>query len=301
MDFKNSNSGERGLSNTDPKRPSVFDYLDYREFLKDLFSYKKEQNKNFSLAVFSRKAGITSRNYLKRIVDGERHLSTQNIPKFCIGFDLSKKESLFFEALVHYNQANDDIGKKHYFHLLCAASENEKNSAMELIKNQYEVFSHWYILAIRELLWLTDFQENTTYIAKKLKGKISPKEAEQALKVLQKCGLTKRNDEGRLVPSSPRIRYNQDIINMQVREFHNQMLDRTKEAMRDDSFESWNARALTLAIPQNKSKEIQEEINQFFNTINNKYTLEEPLCQQVIQVNIQMFELTTNTETRRSK
>jgi uncharacterized protein (TIGR02147 family) len=286
------------------KRPRVYDYLDYRKYLGDLLKHKKQLRGSFSLAVFSKKAGLQTRNYLKRIIDGERNLSSENIPKFCIGFELSRKESLYFEALVNYSQNKSEVSKKHYFELLCAAAEGEQNTAVEIAHDQFEIFNNWYILPVRELLLLSDFEENPNYIAKKLKSKINAKQAKHALDVLLKTGLVKRDIETlKLIQTEPIIRYSQDIVNLQIRHYHTQNLDRAGEALKEDDFDSWNVRALTLAIDSEANQEIQQKINEFFSEINRRYSVSDTRqsqCNSVIQMNVQMYELTESSAPKKT-
>src|ERR1035438_176071 len=136
----NSDEKQKPQVATQKKLPRVFDYLDYREFLKDFYQHKKSLNPNFSLAVFSQKAGLATRNYLKRVIDGERPLSSESIPKFCLGLGLGVKEKVYFEALVNFNQTKDDDSKKHYFSSLTQAAENVKGSAVEVVRDQFEVY-----------------------------------------------------------------------------------------------------------------------------------------------------------------
>ena len=150
------------------KIPSLFKYLDYRAYLRDFYQYKKTKLSTYSLAVFSEKSGLVARNTLKRVMDGERSLNTEMIPKFCLGLGLSAKEKIYFEALVHFNQTQDPESKKHYFSALKQASVHVPGSAVEIVRDQFEVYSSWYILPIRELVLLKDFKEDANYISKKL-------------------------------------------------------------------------------------------------------------------------------------
>ncbi len=278
------------------QRPRIYDYIDYRSYLADMARYQKELRPSFSLAVFAKKAGLQTRNYLKRVIDGDRNLSQEYVPKFCQGFELTRRESLFFDALVNYNQAKTEDIKKHYFSLLCAAAEGEPKTVIEIIQDQFEIFNGWHAMTMRELVLLKDFDESPAYLSKKLKGKVSPKDAKHMLDVLVKTGLLKRDEvTRRLVQTSPIARYNQDIINMQVRNYHQKNIDRAKEALAEDPIETWNVRALSLAANATVGAEIQEKINAFFDEINHRYSVtstKQSTCDRVIQMNIQMFEVT---------
>jgi hypothetical protein len=54
------------------KRPSIFQYSDYRAFLRDHFAYMKATNASYSFRTFSRLAGFNSPNFLQLVYDGKR-------------------------------------------------------------------------------------------------------------------------------------------------------------------------------------------------------------------------------------
>jgi len=254
--------------------PSVFSYLDYRAYLKDFYNHKKSINPNFSLTVFSEKAGLATRNYLKRVMDGERPLNSELIPKFCLGLGLGPKEKVYFEALVNFNQTKDVESKKHYFNALTQATEHVKGSVVEVARDQFEVYGHWHILPIRELVLLKDFEENPNYIVRKMKNKISKKQAQEAIDVLLRIGLLVRDPKTqKLKQANPVIVYDKGVVNMVVREFHKQTLDRTKEAIAEDDFESWDLRSLALAVPQEELKNISGALKDFIHELNMKHSL----------------------------
>ena len=80
------------------KRPVIFDYLDYRAFLKDMFCFRKWKDKHFSYRYFAGKSGFASPNYLKLVIDGDRNLTNGSIAKIAKGFKLKKQEREYFET-----------------------------------------------------------------------------------------------------------------------------------------------------------------------------------------------------------
>ena len=89
-------------------RPSIFEYEDYRVFLGDLYSFYKVDKSYFSYRYFSKKAGFSSPNVLKLVIQGERNLTATSIEKFSRALKLTKSEDEFFAYLVQFNQANTE-------------------------------------------------------------------------------------------------------------------------------------------------------------------------------------------------
>src|SRR5262249_32035516 len=71
------------------KMKPVYDYMDYRCFLKERFSSLKARNPLFSYRSFSRLAGTKSSGFLKLIIDGRRNLGDDGIMMVARGFKLN--------------------------------------------------------------------------------------------------------------------------------------------------------------------------------------------------------------------
>ena len=96
---------------------SIYDYINYREYLKDYYTLQKTTTKFFSYWYFSGKAGFSSQNVLKQVIDGQRNVAKKSIHKFCTALNLSEVESQYLGLLVRFNQSKnpeekDDAFKK---------------------------------------------------------------------------------------------------------------------------------------------------------------------------------------------
>ena len=58
---------------------NIFEYYDYREFLQAVFADLKGRRSGYPYPTFSREAGISSHNFLPRIIRRERNLSPEFI------------------------------------------------------------------------------------------------------------------------------------------------------------------------------------------------------------------------------
>lgn len=92
---------------------SVFSFQDYREFLKAYYEFEKERSK-LSFALFAKKAGLNSPNYLKLVIEGARNLTQKNIFLFAKAMNLNDPETAFFETLVQLNQSQSNEEKTFY-------------------------------------------------------------------------------------------------------------------------------------------------------------------------------------------
>src|SRR5262245_50256954 len=96
-------------------RPNIYEYLDFRSFLRDMFVFRKQENSAFSFRMFSRTAHLKSSNFLKLVMEGKRNLSSQTIQGFAQALKLSKEETDFFENLARFGQAQGAEEKSRYY------------------------------------------------------------------------------------------------------------------------------------------------------------------------------------------
>lgn len=78
----------------------VFAYSDYRAFLRDYYVARKAAGRGFSYRSFSRRAELKSPNYLKLVIDGDRHLSPDMAKRFAAACGLQGAAQRYFIELV---------------------------------------------------------------------------------------------------------------------------------------------------------------------------------------------------------
>src|SRR5579885_542919 len=94
---------------------TIYDYMDYRCFLKERFLAIKTKNPLFSYRSFNRLAGGKSSAFLKLVIDGKRNLADEGIQMVVRGFKLNDHERKYFESLVKFNQSRNHEEKDRYF------------------------------------------------------------------------------------------------------------------------------------------------------------------------------------------
>ncbi len=281
------------------EKPLVFDYVDYRDFLKYSFDYLRAKNPSYSMTAFIMQAGfgVNSRGYFNLLISGKRNLSSKTILGFSKALKLNERQSYYFESLVHYNQANTESDKKYYFERLSKYIKG-KHQAYEILRCQYNYFSQWYMVAIRELVSLNDFEYDSTWIAKKLRGRVSKKAISEALKDLLSLGLLEEK-AGQLIQSNKLINFSDNSLNYTVvNNIHRQLLEGSITNLDEDSYEDRSASCVVIATDAKNFEAIREEIKAFRESIMNKYGLNNEKTNCVLNLGIQLNHLTQLTDKR---
>ncbi len=206
------------------KKPTkrIFEYLDYREFLKDYYNAKKEANPAFSLRVFSDKIGFKAKDFISRVMNGGKNLSSQSIPKVASGLRLGKHEAEFFVALVKFNQAETTDERNVAFEQMQAVLKVVRFSEKQHLLGhaQYMVYSDWRHLTIRSLIGMFGFDGNYEALAKQVRPNITVEQAKQSVKLLEECQLIKKDESGKYVLTESAITTGDRTSKLALRGYH---------------------------------------------------------------------------------
>ena len=268
---------------------NIFKYKDYRQFLKDYYSEKKKLLKAFSFRFFAKKANLTSPNYLKLVMDGKRNLTHRNVKKFADGLGLQEKEAHFFENLVFMNQAKNDEEKEFYKKNLRLLKD--KGYGTTLTKEQYQVCSKWFYLVIKEMLLLSDFKEQSRWIADKLDRSLTKREILDAIELLIKLNLVERDPKTqKLVSKSIDFIGEPNVASEAVKKFYKEMIKKAHDCVDHQSADERFLNSLTIAINTKDLPRIFEKIRKFRNELD-EFILRSKKYDSVYQLNIQFFRL----------
>jgi uncharacterized protein (TIGR02147 family) len=171
---------------------SIYQYLDYRNFLTDWFKEKKKKNPRYSIRAFARSLKLNA-GTVTRILQGKRNISKKVITRIIEHFKLRQKEAEYFELLVIFNQSKKAEEKRIYYErIMNFLKVNHK----KIEAGQYEYFNQWYNIAVREILNFYPFDGDFSTLAKFLEPRIKPGQAKNAVKLLEKLRLIKKNKKG---------------------------------------------------------------------------------------------------------
>lgn len=274
-------------------RPVVYNYLDYRAFLKEMVAYKKQKSAGFSYRSFSRIAGFKSPNFLQLVVNGQRNLTNESIAKVTKGFALKKQEREFFENMVFMNQAKSHEEKDHYYKKMRGARGYAKINRVE--KEQYEYFSRWYYPVIRELVTLGEANYPPEKLAAMLKPGISTAEVARAVHLLERLNMIKRDKSGKWVQSDRILTPGPDIQSLILINLHKELLRISMEALDRFPAEQREFNSMILSTRKENIPVIKEKMKKFRDEILELISDDAP-SDQVLQLNLQLFPLAGCTE-----
>jgi uncharacterized protein (TIGR02147 family) len=276
-----------------PVEVSVFDFLDYRAYLRAYYDAAKKRAAGFSFRAFSERAGLRSPNFLKLVIDGDRNLGQESIAKFADALGLQGEERGFFADLVAFAQAEDSVEKNRVFERLAAS--RRFRTARRIDSMVHEYLSHWYHPVIRELVARADFRDEPRWIAEILRPTITPKQAAHSLELLLELGLVVRKQAGGYGLGEPTLTTEHVVSSLGAANFHKQMLERAASSIDTVPASLRDLAALTVCVTPTVAAEVKRRIHQFRESITE-------LCDTqgtgeiVYQLGVQWFPLSATDE-----
>lgn len=269
-------------------RVSVFEYTDFRKYLADHYAAEKARRPSFSYRAFARRAGFSSPNFLKLVIDGMRNLGKESVPSFTKALGLAGEEAKFFADLVAFGQAPNIEEKNRYFERIAAS--RRFRAARRIDGALFDYLSHWWTPAIREMAGRVDFRDDPTWIARELRPRIKPAEAKRALKTLVTLGLLVKDARGQLVRGEPTLTTGHEVRSVAVVNYHRQMLERAAEAIEAQPSSRREFAAVTVCIRADTVPDLKARVQRFCEEVLERCDRDgEP--EVVYQVNVQLFAL----------
>ncbi len=265
---------------------SVFEYLDYRDFLKDFYEEKKLKHSFFSYRLFGAKIGVDP-SYLAKVLIKTRNVSNGAIGAIAAFCGLKEREADYFETLVHFVKARSPKESKLLFEKLLSL---QNVSAKTLLEQQYAFYQKWRHSAIRSLMEFYDFRGDFKALGQQLSPQISAREAKESIRLLEKLKLINKGADGRYRMTDAAITTGLQWSSVAIGAFQEETIRLSAESVARHPKKHRDISTITMNINERDFEEIREKINEFRSSII-KYVHERQSPDRVVQLNIQLFPL----------
>jgi uncharacterized protein (TIGR02147 family) len=267
---------------------SLFDYLDYREFLRDFYLEQKRKNSSYSFRFLAQKTNVDPA-HIARVFQLKRHLSDKSLAPFIQLCKFSEEERTYFDRLVAFNLARTEREAKQAFETLISLSSVKSHT---LRPDQYAYYTHWYFTAVRALISMRPFKvHDAGAIAKMLSPPISLRQARDAVNLLLKLGLVNKGDDGTLQCCDTHVTTGPTWRSFAAKTFQAETIRLAAESLDAHPKELRDISTVTVGIKRERMEEMRQKIADFRKSI--MHLAEEDLePDDIFQLNIQLFPLT---------
>lgn len=269
-------------------KPSSF--LDYRLFLKAVYTYCKETSDTYSYQKFAEDLGFNGTTVMHQIVNGYRSLSIKAAKQIVECFELDALESRYFLTLIAFCNAKNVQSREENFQLLQALKRQTLPD--ETDRDLLDYFSQWYHPVIWELIGTSAFRPDVAWIAKKIIPNLRPSLVQESLDLLLKLDLIAFDLESKAYRQTKnRVTTGHQIKGLALVSYHASMIDHAKAALTSMSGARRDVSAVTVSVNEDTARKLRDMIHSF-----QLQLLDEAersgSGDQVYQINIQLFPFT---------
>ncbi len=269
---------------------SIYNFTNYREFLKCYYEHEKLSRKNFSYQFWADNCGFKSKSYLYKVIRGEKALTVEGADKIGSFMKLNKTELHYFSTIVLFTNSKSLSERTLYFERLQKLSKNSESATIR--ENQISYFTHWYNVVVRELISISDWKADYSQLAKMVVPTITAREAERSVKLLLKIGMVKCDAEGKYSRVNRAVSTGSDITSLAVNTFQRQNLTLAAEAIDRFPREERDISTLTVSVSAQGAAQLQNEIAAFRKKLISIVDSDSDV-DRVYQLNFQAFPLST--------
>ena len=269
-----------------PKLPNIFDYNDFRKYLKDYQAAKRRHDRRFTKSAICKLLGLpNSRSYFNDVLNGKL-VSNTYIERFVKLLEFDTDEARFFRVLVKFNQADIPSERELLFEQLISLNKTPKKV---LDKDIYEYYTEWHHSAIRAVLETFDFKEDYATLAKKLFPPITEKKARESIELLERLGLIKKDKKGFLRLTEKSIIASPEIKKELLMQYQLKCIDISKQALIKNRTMHQVYSTNMISISREGYERLKKRLQKFKLEVRSLVHKDENPADRVYQLNIQLF------------
>jgi len=269
--------------------PFIYNYLDYRQYLMDVYQSLHERDADFSLRSFARMAGSSSPNYLRLIADRKINIHEASLELIEKGVGLKKKEAEYLKILAGFDHAKNHHEKDVFFKKIL--HKRQYKSIKALTKEQYLFFSHWYIPIIRELVVHPKYTGDHAWIARRVEPPISISKVRKGIALLSKLGLIEEGAKpGSWRMTKQVISTASEVLSVAVSKYHRDVIALAAEAIDRFKKPERDIRSVTVGLSPEGFTELKARLESLWKEILD-FSAKQNTVTRVYQINTQLFPL----------
>lgn len=267
---------------------TIYEYNNYRIFLKDTFDSIKANKPQISQRFIANKLGYKSSGAISLILSGKKNISLEKAHSFASFVGLNKEETDYFKLLVQFNQTKSESEEK-YLLLSLAEFKNSHFATIDL--DRYEFFNHWYHSVVREVIGLHPGITSAKDISRLVTPPITELQAQTALDLLEKLQFIRQNENGGYERAEPVVTTGKTMDSSVIKKYNHEMIrlglvdpKGTKKGDRSNS-------SLMLSVSEKTYFTMLEEMREFRKRLLHM-AQEDVDPERVYQFNFQTYPLT---------
>lgn len=263
----------------------IFEYTDYRLFMRDFYEHTKQSKPYFSFRFIASRVGINP-GFIFRLMSGKVHLGLKKVSTFADLLELNGRERDYFVELVRLGRAKreEDIQES-----LKQLQSLRGVQFTTIADDQLEFFSKWHHMAMRSLLSIYPFNgKNYRRLGSMLIPPISADEARESVNRLTRLGMVCCNQDGFFEVADTFISSTEKWSSVAIHTYQRTSIDLSVKALEELSKDERDISTVTFTCSKNQLETLRERLKE----IRQEMLMLSQDCPEedcVMQLNLQLF------------
>ena len=268
---------------------NITKFTDYRTYLIAHAQEMKKLKPDWSYGVWAKSLKLKSTSSITKIIQGQRDPGSKIENEFIKYFNFNEKQTNYFKDLIQLQKISGN--PRLSLMLIEKMGKDFPDANLKTIDTKkFMAISNLYYLSLRELLRVKNIKETPEWLAEQFIVKVTPTEIKNAINIMLDLGLLIRDKNNHLSIAEGRLETTSDISSEAIKQYHEQMLDNAKLALRNTQPEARELTGTTLVMNSKNIKVAKELIREFRKKF--EMLMEDESGDQVYQIQIQLFPIT---------
>ncbi len=240
--------------------PDIYQFDDFREFLKACFEAKVSAQGRYSQRQFAREAGFTNPGYYNDVLKGFKPLSENAVEKMAHVFGLKPNETEFLKLLTAYGQSRTAERKNQIYKQILSRRNRSRFTRLNPVLNRY--YQDYRYALVRGAIEILDFHGNYEALALFLDPPVPVATVKTLVRDLCEWGLVEQRAGGRYFTTQSIVEPPANLIGMS-RAMNSEWLGLAREGLNRLPREKRHVSTMILNISDKLYIELQEMIEKF--------------------------------------
>ena len=274
---------------------SIFEYREPNEYLRDLWTTKRQKNPQFTIRAWANQMGIKHHAPLHEMVNGKRKIPKSLVPSLIKHLNLEATEALFFEFMVDLSRSKSPEQKTMYLERMKSIAPYNKEVKFTELES-FRMLQDPIHFFICEMVYLPDFQPEAAWIQKRLTIEASLERISSAIERLLLLDILREDPQGKLIRVDQFIHTKSDIKDKALQAYHANLSELAKNAVEEQPLLEREFQAMTMNFEMEKMPEAKAMIREFLQQFTAKFDKPSKTEKEIYHINLQFFGITKNQD-----
>lgn len=239
--------------------PTIYEYTDYRDAIRDYYLEKKKSNSKYSYSVLGLAIGLNA-SHVFCVVEKKRNLPVRCVPAIKKLLGLTGRAAQYFDLLLAATRTKSEKTREE---ILAKASLLRDVKKHFLQEKEQKYLSDWWTPVIRALIEVNQGRVNAKEIAETLEPNIGAESVQESIDLLKELGFIQPLGNGLVKLADAHINISGEERAQAIRQFQANVMQIGARSLNVIPPKDRDISTLTMAVDQKGFEDIKSMIQEF--------------------------------------